>query len=236
MTAANEHGARAPAWRALLGWTAFCGVLLAGVLVPFFLFGARLEEVAQRFLEARPAAWQVALVLGGLLAGDVFLPVPSSLVGTASGSLLGFWGGTLTSWVGMMVGSWLGYLLGARAGGAALRRMAGEAELARVAGAAERHGAWSLLLFRAVPVLAEVSVVFAGTSRLAPRTFLTVCALSNLGISATYAAVGASAAGRGSFLLFFAGMVLLPGLALLLVRGLARRGSASIHRHTEEEL
>jgi uncharacterized membrane protein YdjX (TVP38/TMEM64 family) len=222
MPPVDQRGESAPAGRAVLGWTAFVGLLVALVLIPFFLFGAGLEESARRFLEARPPVWQVALLLGALLAGDVVLPVPSSLVGTAAGSLLGFGLGAATAWAGMMVGCGLGYLLGVRAGAPMLRTMAGEAELARVARASERHGAWFLLVFRAVPVLAEVSVVFAGTSRMSPRAFFTVCALANLGISVTYAAVGAFAAGLDSFLLFFAGMVLVPGLALVLVRRLTR--------------
>jgi uncharacterized membrane protein YdjX (TVP38/TMEM64 family) len=222
MPPVDERGDSVPAGRSVLGWTAFAGLLLALVLIPFFLFGGALEDVAHRFLEARPPLWQVALLLGGLLAGDVVLPVPSSLVGTAAGSLLGFGLGTATSWAGMMVACGLGYLLGARAGAPVLARMTGEAELTRVARAAERHGPWFLLVFRAVPVLAEVSVVFAGTSRMSPRAFFTVCALANLGVSVTYSAVGAFAAGLGSFLLFFAGMVLVPGLALALVRRFTR--------------
>jgi uncharacterized membrane protein YdjX (TVP38/TMEM64 family) len=209
--------------RRVAGWIGFCGVLLAAILVPFFLFGESLEAAARRFLEMRPPDWQVALVLGGLLAGDIVLPVPSSIVNTAAGALLGFWGGTATSWVGMMVASGLGYQLGARAGESALRRMAGASEVARLAMLAERHGHWFLLVFRAVPVLAEASVVFAGASRMSRRSFFTASALANLGISATYAAVGASAARAGSFLLLFAGMVLLPALALLLVRPRVRQ-------------
>ncbi|NMO15064.1 DedA family protein [Pyxidicoccus fallax] len=219
-----RHLTRAPLsrTRVVVGWAAFCALLLAGVLVPFALFGERLEALAQGFLSARPPAWHVALLLGGLLAGDVVLPVPSSFVGTAAGGLLGFWGGLVTAWLGMMGGCAVGYVLGARAGTAALRRMTGDAEVARLARSSERLGPWFLLVFRAVPVLAEASVVFAGTSRMPPRAFFTVCALANLGVSATYAALGATAAEWESFVVLFAGMVLVPGLALAWVR----RGSS----------
>lgn len=209
--------------RAAVGWAVFSGLLLAAILVPFFLFGEGLEAAARNFLEAHPPGWQVALVLSGLLAGDIVLPVPSSLVNTAAGALLGFWRGTAASWSGMMVACVVGYQIGARAGESALSRMVGESEVARLARLAERHGHWFLLAFRAVPVLAEASVVFAGASRMSRRSFFTVTALANLGISATYAAVGASAAQAGSFLLLFAGMVLLPALALWLVRPRARK-------------
>ncbi|WP_257462037.1 TVP38/TMEM64 family protein [Archangium lipolyticum] len=201
------------------GWGVFCGLLLAAILVPFALFGDGLEAATRRLLADAPSPWRCALLLGGLLASDIVLPVPSSLVSTAAGAMLGFWRGLATSWVGMMVSCQVGYVLGARAGGTTLRRVAGEAELARVARASERHGHWFLLLFRGVPVLAEASVVFAGLGRMPPRRFLSVCALSNLGCSASYAALGALAMETGSFLLLFTGMVLLPALALALVRG-----------------
>lgn len=211
-----------------VGWVGFCGLVLAAILVPFFLFGEGLETAARRFLEARPPDWQLALVLGGLLAGDIVLPVPSSLVSTAAGALLGFWRGTATSWVGMMVASGLGYQLGARAGEAALRRMAGPSEVARLALLAERQGPWFLLVFRGVPVLAEASVVLAGVSRMSRRSFFSASALANLGVSATYSALGASAARAGSFPLLFAGMVLLPALALWLVRPRTRHRASGM--------
>lgn len=206
--------------RAWLGWVGFSGLLLAVILVPFFLFADRIEGMAREHLAAPPSGVGTALLLGGLLAGDVVLPVPSSFVSTAAGGLLGFWRGTAVSWAGMMVSSGLGYLLGARAGAPALQRMVGEAELSRLTRAAGRYGPWFLLLFRGVPVLAEASLFVAGAGRMPLRAFVTVTALANLGISASYAAVGASAARFTSVLLLFAGIVLLPGLALLLARRL----------------
>jgi uncharacterized membrane protein YdjX (TVP38/TMEM64 family) len=209
-------------------WTVFGGLLLVAILLPFFLFGERLEQATRAFLEARPADWQLALFLGGLLAGDVVLPIPSSLVSTSAGGMLGFWRGMAVSWSGMMLGCWLGYLLGARAEAAALRRLTGAAEVARLERAAALHGHWFLLACRAVPVLAEASVVFAGASHMPFRWFLTVTALSNLGTSAAYAAVGAWAAQAGSFLLLLTGVVLLPALVLWWVR--PRVGGAALRR------
>lgn len=89
-----------------------------------------------------------------------------------------------------------------------------------MARASERYGHWFLVLFRGVPVLAESSVVFAGLSRMPLRRFLALSALSNLGVTAGYAAVGATAMERGAFLVLFAGMALIPALALWLARGL----------------
>lgn len=206
--------------RAVMGWSVCILLVLTAVLIPFLLFGERVEAATHAFLDARPPDWQVALVLGGLLAGDIVLPVPSSLIGTASGALLGFWGGLTACWVGMMAGCGGGYWLGARGGEAALRRTLGQAEVQRLSRLAGHRGHWLLIALRGVPMLAESSVLFAGASRMPLGSFFGACALSNLGVCATYAAVGASTARWGSFLPLFVGMVLLPGLALWLVRRL----------------
>jgi uncharacterized membrane protein YdjX (TVP38/TMEM64 family) len=67
-------------------------------------------------------------------------------------------------------------------------------------------------------MLAEASVLFAGISGMPLAQYLLLSTLSNLGISAAYAAVGALSATVNSFLLAFAGSILLPLVAMLLVR------------------
>jgi membrane protein DedA with SNARE-associated domain len=72
-----------------------------------------------------------------------------------------------------------------------------------------------IVICRAVPVLAEASVLFAGVTRMPFRRFLLLAGLSNLGIAVTYSAVGAYALEAESFLLAFAGAIILPGIAML---------------------
>lgn len=204
--------------RRLLGWTALSLILLGLILVPFVWFGEWFDSAAQS-LAGQPAAGPaIALLLAGMLAGDIVLPVPSSLISTMCGYLYGFAGGAALSWAGMNAGALLGYWLGAAGGRPLTRRLVGEPELARASRAHERWGAWSLIVSRAVPVLAEASVVFAGAARMRVKRFILLTFLSNLGISAAYAAAGAFAAGVESFLLAFAGAIALPGIAMLLAR------------------
>jgi uncharacterized membrane protein YdjX (TVP38/TMEM64 family) len=149
-------------------------------------------------------------MLAGLLALDVLLPVPSSLVSTAAGAMLGFWGGVASSWLGMTAGCLLGYWLGTRA--------PLSADMERVARARNRYGDLALVLFRAVPVLAEASVLFAGFTRMPRARFLRVTALSNLGISAAYAGAAVYSARKESFLLAFGGAMAIPAAGLLVAR------------------
>jgi len=200
--------------RNLAPWAILLFLLLALVLLPFLLFEQRFEQLAAWLAQGHASGWASAGAIGALLALDVFLPVPSSVVSTAAGVLLGFWRGTAVVWLAMTVGCLVGYEFGARAAGAA-RRLVGDASLARAGRVMDRHGRWAILMCRPIPVLAEASVVFAGLVRVPLVPFLALTAGSNLGIALAYAAVGAYAMEAQSFLLTFAGAVALPGLALL---------------------
>jgi len=201
-----------------MGWSLFALLLLALILIPFFGFETAVAAWSERFLHSSHPRWIVGPAVGLLLAADLVLPIPSSLISTAAGLLLGLWPGTLASWLGMSLGCVAGYWLGARAGRSAAQHLVGPRELDRVTSASQRFGDWMILLFRAVPVMAEASVVFAGTIRMPFRRFLTVSLLSNLGISLAYAAVGAYSANVASFLVALAGALLVPAAAMLLAR------------------
>ena len=73
-----------------------------------------------------------------------------------------------------------------------------------------------------MPVLAEASVLFAGACGVSLGSMLLTTALSNAGISLAYAVLGAVAGGSGSFLAVFAAAVVVPALAMGLMRW--RRG------------
>ena len=106
-------------------WAIIWAVLIGLVLVPFFLFETQFNAFAERMTRSDTAVWLAASSIFGLLALDVLLPVPSSIVSTAAGVLLGFWRGALVIWAGMMVACLLGYAIGNRASGLA-RRFVGE--------------------------------------------------------------------------------------------------------------
>lgn len=191
--------------------------LFAAILVPFFLFGDYFDGLASLAAEHRLSTPVAVTVIAGLLALDVFLPVPSSVVSAAAGVLLGFWWGTAVVCAGMTVSCALGYVVGARST-SLTRRLVGEAGLARAADGARRHGLVALALCRPVPVLAEASVVLAGTTGVRLGRFLLVCAWSNLGVAVVYAGVGAWSVSVNSFALAFLAAMAFPGLALVVAR------------------
>ena len=190
-------------------WALLTIALLAIVLVPFFLFETQFNQFAADVARGGGPRWIAAGGILALLAADVFLPVPSSILSTAAGVLLGFWGGTAVVFSGMTIGCLLGFAVGSRSSAAA-RRLVGEAGLARAADLMRRYGDWALAACRPVPVLAEASVIFAGLVHMPRGRFLWLTALANLGIAAGYSAMGAFSMRVDSFLLAFVGALLIP--------------------------
>jgi uncharacterized membrane protein YdjX (TVP38/TMEM64 family) len=183
------------------------------VLIPFFLFDEQFNAWAARITSGDVPASLAAAAIAGLLAFDVLLPVPSSIVSTGAGVLLGFALGTAVVWSGMMAGSLVAYALGARASGAA-QRLVGPDSLERARRLAERYGNWTIVICRPVPVLAEATLLAAGLVRAPLARVLLLAGAANLGIAAGYAAVGAFAMRVDSFLLAFVGAILIPAVAL----------------------
>lgn len=186
----------------------------AFIIVPFAIWGARLDEWTDRTIEARHDGTLLGLIFFGLLASDIVLPVPSSTVSTACGYILGLWPGILVSWGGMSLACYLGYILAAHFGRPITDRLVGKKEVARLETLGRKHGNWAIIIARPVPVLAEASVLFAGLGgmRLSRLMFLT--GLSNAGISAVYVSVGVYSMRTGSFVMALLASILLPGLAL----------------------
>lgn len=210
-------------------WASLWILLIGMVLLPFLLFEQQFNAFAEYVTRSDTSRWLVATAVFALLALDVFLPVPSSIVSTASGVLLGFVPGTAVVWGGMMAGCLLGYAVGSR-GSRAARRLVGEEGIARAAQLVKRYGDLTIVLCRPVPVLAEASVVFAGLVRAHYGRFIRLTAASNLGIAAGYAAVGAYSRRLDSysFVIAFLGALLLPGLFILISRTTFGRDPTSV--------
>ena len=194
-------------------WALLWTILIGLVLVPFFLFEPQFNAIAVRITQSGASRSLAAAGIFALLALDVFLPVPSSIVSTAAGVLLGLLQGAAVVWGGMMAGCLLGYVVGVRATGLA-RWIVGAENLERAEGLMRRYGNLAIVFCRPVPVLAEASVIFAGIVRVPFGRFGWLTATSNLGIALGYAAFGAFSMRLDSFLVAFVGALLLPGIIL----------------------
>lgn len=193
-----------------LPWRAIALFLFvsAVVLATFFLWGERIDAWTQKVVEkAADDKTLIAVILFLVLASDIFLPVPSSIASTACGLVLGPVLGFAVSFLAMSASAASGYALGRFASGTAAR-IVGASDMAALREFQRRAGPWTLLALRPVPVLSEVSAVFAGIGRIPVVPTALQLALGNAVVSLVYVLVGAffADADQGAWLAFLAAM------------------------------
>ena len=216
-------------WSRGLRWLMLAAVVLSAILIPFLLFETSILNWTQAALAAaRVRPWLGAGLVIGLLAGDVVLPVPSSLVSVFAGAAFGWVYGAVAIWIGMSLGCVAGYALGVSAGRLLALRVVGGAELSRAQRLFRSLGPAALIITRAVPVLAEAGTLAAGAARMPLAGFLISTGLANAAVAAAYAGVGAAAASSQSFLILFLGLALIPALAWLAWRRIRRAPAAKL--------
>jgi uncharacterized membrane protein YdjX (TVP38/TMEM64 family) len=203
-----------PARRAVK-YTILVLALIAFVVIPFLLFGTSLEAWTFGLIDPAHSAPFIAAAGVALLAADVVLPVPSTVVAAGLGAVLGATWGILATAAGLTIGCVIGYCLGRFLGHDFAERELGASDYAYLAHLLDRHGLLLLMACRPVPVLAEASVIAAGVMGMPARPVLLVTALANLGFAAVYAGLGAAAEGLAGFLAAFAASLAIPGIALL---------------------
>ncbi len=200
-------------------WAITLALLFAVVLVPFVLFGHASNARLDVWLQSDASTAAVVGLIVVALTIDVFLPVPSSVVSTASGALLGVWFGAVVSTVGMTLGCMVGYGAGSRFGARFVTRLVSQRDLSDLQGQFRERANWALAVCRPVPVLAEASTLLAGLSTLPFAPFLVITTLANAGISIVYSVAGASARqGPSLAVLTIVASCALPGIAIVVRR------------------
>jgi uncharacterized membrane protein YdjX (TVP38/TMEM64 family) len=202
-------------WRA--AWPLVLGVI-ALVLLPLFVLGFGFEDQVGQMIErtVEPVTFAVATIV--VLAGDVLLPVPSSLVNTLAGSRLGIIVGTLVAWLGMNLGAIIAFALARTLGRPIVTRFTNPADLASLEQLADRRGNGLLVVTRALPVLAEATVLLVGSLGVSWRAFLPPVLLANLGLALAYAVLGALAYEHGLLSIALVASVVVPLLATFVAR------------------
>ncbi|MDP9530078.1 3-dehydroquinate synthase [Pseudomonas protegens] len=186
------------------------------VVASFLLFEQQIQQLLNHLGALLPTdpvqRTSLALLLITLLALDVLLPVPSSLVALLAVAALGAIGGYLVIFIGLCLGAALGYWLGA----GYFRLLSTWLGLRswQPGQLAYRLSTLSLVCLRGVPVLAETSVLAAGMQRYPLRQFLLVTTLANAGLALAYAAIGSLLVEQNAMLATILASMVLPGVFL----------------------
>ena len=153
------------------------------------LLGVDLSTVVESRLDRAGTLAAAAIV--GVLAIDLFLPVPSSVVMILSGVAFGVPLGAALAFVGSLAGNLVGFEIARRYGHAAIAKFVPEAELQRLRALFERNGAIVVVITRPVPVVMETTSLVAGLSEMRRSTFLLASAIGTVPVAILYAYAGA---------------------------------------------
>ena len=197
-------------------------VIVSKLLIENVL-GVNLEPWLQSFVTDAGAG--SAAVVIGLLASDILLPIPSSLVMILSGVAFGVVWGSAIALVGSIGGEWLGFEIVRKYGRRASTRLVGDEEVERLARVFARHGAVAVVVTRALPVVMETMSIVAGLSRMSRGTFLLSSLIGTLPIVVVYAYAGAVSRQTGSLVPAIVIVVAVAGFGWVIYR--ARLADAS---------
>jgi uncharacterized membrane protein YdjX (TVP38/TMEM64 family) len=173
-------------------------VVVASKLIVEDLLGFNLEPLATAWL-ARPGVGSAAIIIM-LLAADVILPVPSSIIMVLSGAVFGVLWGALLALAGSVLGEWLGFEMVRRFGRRASRRIARDEELEHVNRFFERYGVLAVIVTRPLPIVMETMSLVAGLSQMRRTVFLGASLVGTAPIVFVYAYAGAVSREVGSLL------------------------------------
>ena len=212
--------------RALTLIASVAGAIIASKLLLENVLGIQLEPLISAWV-AHAGAGTAATVIG-LLAADLFLPIPSSLIMVLSGAAFGVVWGSILSLVGSVGGEWLGFELVRRYGRSASARFVDDDEFERLSRVFDRHGAAAVVVTRALPVVMETLSVVAGLSAMTRRTFLVASLLGTLPVVVVYAYAGAVSKATGSLVPAIVMLIAVAGFGWVIYR--ARLADAPAQR------
>ncbi len=156
------------------------------------LFGIlSIDEIKYWLDEAsQMSSYYLILLIVALLIIDLFIAIPTLMTIMLAGYFLGFALGALSVFTGLMLAGSIGYLLSRRYGSRLLSKIyKDQKKLDEMRYIFNKHGAATLIMCRAMPMLPEISCCLSGANRMPFLKFIFFYTLGTLPylLIATYA-------------------------------------------------
>lgn len=168
-------------------------VLVSISIVPFALWGEDFEKLLS--IDGT-TEWMrgygnwVWLIGIGLIASDIFLPIPATGIMAALGIIYSpIWGG-ITSAAGSIIAGLLGYGICRMINQKTIERLVGSKNTLQIRNLFETWGGWIVAASRWLPVLPETISFLAGLARMPFRKFFMALACGSIPMGFVFATVG----------------------------------------------
>jgi uncharacterized membrane protein YdjX (TVP38/TMEM64 family) len=168
--------------------------LAALILLIWIIWGGAWEShftlagAASWLQQAGPWAWSAGI---GLLAADLVLPIPGTIVMSALGLIYGTLIGGLVAAAGSILAGLCGYGVGRLVGEKTARKLLGDQDFEKGRLLFARGGGYVIALSRAIPILPEALSCTAGLVRMPFHAFLTSLACGSIPVGFLFAWIGA---------------------------------------------
>lgn len=154
-----------------------------------------------------------------VLASDIVLPVPSSIVMYVNGYVLGTFMGALLSFLALALSSTIGYYIGMLALVSVKSKNNAKADQLL-----EKYGAPIILITRGIPILSEAVCIVCGYNKMSFRKYFALNLLGYLPLCLLYAYCGSLGYDKNTFLISFFCSLLVSALFVLLGKILFKKG------------
>lgn len=190
------------------------------ILISFLLVEALgIATLTDPSQDIRAGGWIAALIGGGLLLADVFIPIPSSVIMIAHGAAFGVFGGFLLSFAASVGGAMIGWWVGHK-GSPLMNRMVTPRERRQANAFILRYGVLAIIISRLLPIVAETVAIMAGTTDIGWRRMLVATSIGAVPPALIYAIAGSATTDFSSGVLVTVGVVIVGVVAWLVGRRL----------------
>ena len=173
-------------------WLVFL-VLAISIIVPFLIWGEWFtnlfsgEGATGLLSQYGDWAWLVGIIL---LIGDLFLPLPSTVIMATLGLLYGPILGGLVSSLGSFLSGMLAFGICKALGRKGALYILGEKDLAKGEQLFLDKGGWIVALSRWLPILPEIVACMAGLNQMRTRSFIIALLCGSIPLGFVFAFIG----------------------------------------------
>lgn len=189
------------------------GFIMVLVLLSYILFHSLDGDIMLLLNDLENSPILYSLLNVGLLSLDAILPIPSSILMFLNGKVLGIFGGTILSLAGASLGNFIAYQIGFKSNH--FINKGAQHKLSE--NLMSQFGIWAIMVTRAIPVLAEGMMIYAGLQKRKLKPIMMYSVLGYIPVCVVYAVLGSRMFQIKGFFIALAATTIFSCLILLLL-------------------